>query len=1243
VKRISILVVVLVLDPALRTSLATQVESRQSLGDQTGTVQPSAPALDGYHRVAYDNLGVTGKQPHLRQGSAYAYPLQAISAQEVAADNPARTVAFDNAQVVLVYEGLPNDAQYKLALTLLSDGPRIETICCGDNTVIKEKLVLEKGHMQRLLFTVPKEAYAEGRLTLRIKRDDGPNAVLSEASLYSTAQALKPVLSMAVHGTLDQQVQGVVRDLNNGTAVLGVPVKISVRESNLQLHTVTDQAGAFSFAIPVEWQKLEGRPLRVQAICDAKVLEQDIASIELFPPRLVPRPVTTEAVETPILMLNGKWKFSPVPPAHFPAQTDTLDQFVDINVPGEWVMQGFDVPQGQAAAYYRKFHMPGDFAGQRIMLHCDAVYAQAEVWVNGQRAGAHVGGMTAFQLDITDHAKPGQMNEIALKVINETEVDVLASGTQYAVHALGGITRKLYVFAVPLCAVTEFDLATVFDARYRDADIQLSLGVENRAAHASEFMQARFTLYDQAGKAHRLSNSQIELARLLPGQHRQWKIKLPVKTPKKWDPEHPNLYTLECELYAGDKAGQSVRRRFGFRQVEVRGDEVFVNNRPIKLRGVNRHEVHPLRGRSLTPVQWRRDAELFRQANVNYIRTSHYPPAEEFLDACDELGLFVECEAPLCWVQHGANANWGQPGWDYLDQKLYEPLLRANLENVAFNRHHPSIIIWSLANESRWSPLWARVLQAVEHYDPTRPTAFHDQCYGGYNNAGSTAQIANMHYPGPGGPQQAATQDRPLLFGEYCHLNTYNRHELVTDPGLREAWGRGFKAMWDAIYATPGCLGGALWSGIDDSFHLPSGVSVGYGTWGPIGGWRRAKPEYYHVKKVYSPVRINAAPTLVVQQDGTLDIALENRHDFSNLLELTILWRIGDRRGTAQADIAPRQQGSLRIHMGLSELPEETLELQFLSPQGLVVDEYRLTIGSPGQDSATGRSPRAKQELQVATLGNTWLVRVGDLSYKIDQGSGQVAAGQDQNNLVLTGGPELMILPLNRAGGTQMTEQVQDFAPFTDTCTDRTVKAVALERAKDCVVIDVKDQYSQARGGYSLRIDGQGQLDIEYAYEVLQAINPRQWGMVVTVSRQCDSLTWRRRGLWTLYPSDHIGRLQGRARAFSGTEICGPLGPRTRPDHVWALDSSVWGTNDFRSTKENIYTAQLLNQADQGLTVLAHGDQHVRAWVDQAIFCLIADYSNAGAEGFFRSHAAVEDRPLKQGDRVNGKILLMLK
>jgi len=1200
--------------------------------------------IDGYYRVAYDNCGVSGEQSHMRVGNSYAYPLKDIPIEKVAKDSPARTVAFDTKHVILSYEGLPVEAAYKLKLTLLSDAPRCQTITLNGKPV-ERQFELKKGKVYTLTYDLPKRACAQGRLDVRIKHESGPNAVLSEATLYSTAKRLEPVLSMSASGNFDRQIRGHVLDLNNKAPISNVSVTVSVPNTDLSLDTKTDRTGEFCVTVPGDWQAAAQNGLLVEAKLATSSLKQMIDVIELFPPRLIPKPTQTGNVQHPILSLVGTWKFSPMSPEDFPECVNEVQTFADINVPGEWVMQGFDVPEGKAAGYYREFDVPTDFQGSRIILHCDAVYALSEIWINGEKVGVHAGGMTAFQFDITEQVKAGHKNSIAMKVINETQTDVLASGSQYAVHALGGITRKLYVQAIPQVAVTTFDISTTFDAAYCDADIHLALAIENVSNALFKDGKIHFSLRKSTGQRIELSEHSVKLGPIAADTHHRQAVTLHVPQPKTWDPEHPHLYILEGTLYSDNRVVEVVRRRFGFRQIEVRGDRVFVNNHEIKLRGVCRHEVHPLRGRSLTPAQWRRDAELYRAANINYIRTSHYPPAEEFLDACDELGLFVECEAPLCWVQHGANSNWRKSGWNYLDPNLYVPLLRANLESIAFNRRHPSIIIWSLANESRWSPLWAKVLEAVEQYDPTRPTTFHDQCYGGYNNAGSTAQIANMHYPGPRGPSEAASQARPLLFGEYCHLNAYNRYELVTDPGLRDAWGRGFKAMWDSMYQTPGCLGGALWSGIDDTFHLPSGHTVGYGTWGPIDGWRRPKPEYYHVKKTYSPVRISQGSLEVPRPGDTLIVPVENRHDFTNLKELKIRWRIGHKAGDIQADIPPRQAGQLHIKTDLTQLEGQSLDLQFIHPERGLVDAYLLPIGkTSSQDTPKITSNQTNPSLTLTETKNAIVIQGETLAYEIDRHSGHIMRAQLNGLPRLVGGPELLVLPLNAKGGTQMTKEAQVFAPFTEVCAGRTVNSVTARQEDGRVVINVSDTYAQARGGYRLIVDSQGGLTIEYSYTILQEVNPRQWGLVLTVPKALDTLSWKRSGLWTVYPKDHIGRLSGSTPTFVGNERCGPSGPRTQPNYAWMLDSSALGTHDFRSTKESITQASLTNNMDGGVFVRSNGEQHVRTWVDnQQIKLLVAEYSNAGAEGFFRSHAAVEDRPLKVGDIIKGSITLQLQ
>ena len=219
---------------------------------------------------------------------------------------------------------------------------------------------------------------------------------------------------------------------------------------------------------------------------------------------------------------------------------------------------------------------------------------------------------------------------------------------------------------------------------------------------------------------------------------------------------------------------------------------------------------------------------LFKEANINYIRTSHYPPSEEFVSICDSLGFFVELENPFCWVSHGAGE--GSSILDFTDSRYLKWLRTTTLETVEQYRNHPSVIIWSLANESYWSENWQKIKMLYDSLDMSRPKTFHDQAYGGYNNFGSNnMEIANIHYPGPQGPDVARNFERSLLFGEYCHLNVYNRQEVYTDPQVRDDWGEVFEKMWEAMYHSEGCLGGAIWSGIDDIFLLPDSNATGYG------------------------------------------------------------------------------------------------------------------------------------------------------------------------------------------------------------------------------------------------------------------------------------------------------------------------------------------------------------------------------------------------------------------------------
>jgi len=1199
----------------------------------SGASSGEKPAAD-WPIVRYDDCGNPDRQPSVLAGGNWTF-----SENEVKAPLEARTVAFDEKAVMVRYEGLKPTARYRLRVVYCTerDRPRKVRLVAGSNVEIHPPFAMPEGKAQTFEYAIPEKALTDGVLELRFERVDGPNAAVAQVWLLSDVP--QPSFSVVAKSQPNARLGVRVFEGIEAKAAVGAEVTVTGPGSiQAQARTGEDGTALFDLASQVT-EKTDGE-LLIEARSGSSrartVKKMDpVFKLSYAAPVLTPCPESVSGAPETRISLDGTWRFNPSPAEGFAASgaAKSGEGWSDIEVPGEWTMQGFSVAQEKDAGYFREFEAPAAWKGNRIKLRFDAVYSKAVVWVNGKEAGGHEGGFTPFELDVTDLVRPGAANTVALSVRNETLADGMASGSQYAAHPLGGIPRKVYLFAVPSLHLASLHVQTQFDQAYRDADMRVLVDVANEGGAAIPGDQIRFELTDPAGKAVTLAPAALEIPALSAGQTRSLVLSIPVAAPLQWDNEHPNLYALKAALRTDQKELQTVRRKFGFRQVEVRGNELFVNNHPVKLHGVCRHEVDPLRGRSLAPGQWKKDAEIFREGNVNFVRTSHYPPAEEFLEACDEAGIFVEDEAPFCWENGSRNP-------DHLFLTV-----RQTLEYVQRDRSHPSVIVWSLANESSWGPNFAASSEAVHALDPTRPLTFNYFPWdAGMGTAdGSLLSVGSIHYPGPGGPAKYENSKLPVWFDEYCHLNAYNRYELETDPAVRNAWGRGFAKMYDAMWKSQGVLGGSLWAAIDDTFHLPKGPTVGYGTWGPIDGWRRPKPEYWHMKKVYSPVRIRATEVAVPEEDKPLTVEVENRHDFTNLSELRIEWKLAEESGVATADIGPRKSGALLIPVKSGAMDGESLSLKITSPRGFVVDEYLLTVGAPKTAQTSLQKP-PMQKAKMTREGDVVRVEGKGCAYEINAQTGMVIKGYAGKDPVVLGGPRLMVLPLNGQGGTQMTAETNTYAPYTATCADWKADSVQMAETDAGVRIEVKGTYKEAKGAYSMVIDGAGRLRVEYRFTSRQKVNPRQTGMVFDIARGCDTLSWKRKGQWTVYPADHIGRLEGTAKAFVAGTKAGPAGPRTRPTWPWSLDSNALGTMDFRSTKENVFWASLLDSRGRGVRVASDGTQHTRSWVDgNKVRLLVADYSNAGAEGFFRSHAAAEDRPLEKGGIAEGRAVLELQ
>ena len=921
------------------------------------------------------------------------------------------------------------------------------------------------------------------------------------------------------------------------------------------------------------------------------------------------------------LTLDGSWLFS----ENINASPCTKN----IQVPGEWVMQGFTVDKEAYAGYQKGFTLPENWKDKRLKLRFDAVYSESEIWINGKKVASHLGGFTPFEVDVTNFVKWSGDNQLLVKVKSGGKADSLASASQYAVHPLGGISRKVYLMAVAPVNFAYADVKTNLDKNYENAVLNTDVIIANEQNTKAEKLSLKAELFKADGIT-KIGGKLVPVENdISKGEYLQQNVSFDVANPEKWDPEHPNLYVVKLSILEGDNVQDVITKSIGFRQIEVRGNRVFVNNMPIKLRGVCHHETMPLRGRSVNDNMWEKDVQLFREANVNYMRTSHYPPAEELVDACNRLGMFLEIEAPFCWAE-----NTHVP----LGTEIYQTLMvDQTLDMVNYFRSNPAVLTWSIGNESEnYKDYFKGTARLVKQFDPTRPRNFSQ--YGPDADEGDL-EICNHHYPGPGGPEQYRDNKRPIVFDEYVHLNAYNRLELVTDPGVRDAWGIGFEAMWEKMYRTDAVLGGAIWAGIDDTFFLPDGKTVGYGTWGPLDGWRREKPEYWHMKKIYSPVKIKLASNWI---NGNVAVELENRLLFSNLNECKIEWNIANENGFIKADLKRDGKTTADITIKKKPLSTDKLTIKVYDPRGVLIDIYQFTV-MPGI-SLVSAAKTITQPWIYQQNGNTLIAKNQNIRVDFSLGSGDVEQVTNNGKVVWATGARLMVLPLTGEGnGVQMTGDNKIFAPFTGVCKNRVVKDIKLDKAKYGFTVSVADNYSEAMGITTYHFLANGTVKIDYKYTIKKDINPRQWGLVFGLPDTFQELDWNRNAQWDYYPADHIGRANGKAKLTSDTKVAGPAGPSTLPTTPWGLDRNNLGTNDFRSTKMYINQAELINGASS-FHVISNGQQHIRAWKDQQnIKTLVAGYSNMGAERFFRGHAEKMDKPLKAGDVIHDSINLRLQ
>lgn len=517
------------------------------------------------------------------------------------------------------------------------------------------------------------------------------------------------------------------------------------------------------------------------------------------------------------LSLDGTWKFhwaekpAEAPEDFFRASYD-VGQWDDVAVPGNWQLQGYEKPVycnlvnlsapaqppetnpdwNPTGSYRRTFDIPAAWAGREVFLHFGGVQSACYVWVNAECAGYSQASMTPAEFDVTRLVRPGT-NTLAVRVYRLCDGSYLEDQDMWR---FSGIHREVYLFAAPPLHIRDFRVRTDLDAAFAQAQFRVTACVRNYTDAPRAGVRVEVELLDAAGSA--VFARPLDTPVAIPaGAETEARLEATVTRPRLWSAEQPNLYTLVLTLR--DERGnvlEAVPCRVGFRKVERKNGRMLVNGKAIRIQGVNRHDHDPDHGKVVSRESMVRDIVLMKQFNINAVRTSHYPNNPFWLDCCDEYGLYVFDEADIeshtFWDRFAKDPAWESSFVDRAQRMVHR------------DKNHPSVIVWSLGNESGYgrnhdaAAAWIRSEDATRliHYHPADKAPVVDMISPMYPTVDAIVALAQEQ------------DDRPIVMCEYAHSMGNSTGNL--------------KEYWDAIDAYPRLQGGFIWDWVDQALRQTS-------------------------------------------------------------------------------------------------------------------------------------------------------------------------------------------------------------------------------------------------------------------------------------------------------------------------------------------------------------------------------------------------------------------------------------
>lgn len=719
--------------------------------------------------------------------------------------------------------------------------------------------------------------------------------------------------------------------------------------------------------------------------------------------------------------LDGTWLLAVAPDAGAAErfarfhETGAEDSgFRTIPVPSNWALHGFEEPlfihASAAEGFYVRRFTPatrGFEVAPRVLLHFGGVWQSAEVWLNGIRLGRHDSGFTAFAFDVTTALKPGVENLLCVRVRQQDKFWRMDQNDDWS---LPGIFRSVWLEYLPKpFHLDRIEVVTDFDDDFRNAELRIrALVARYEKGHPWHSLSEAVTVRAVLTDARENEIQRVDVPVRITGARtaRDVPLTLRVISPAPWTAETPALYGLRVDLIVGGNVVHSRAERVGFREVSTAGGVLRINGQAVKLRGVCRHDLNPEVGRATRPEDWLADVRAMKAANINTVRTAHYPPAEGFLRLCDELGLYVINEVPYCL----ADEELADPSF------VGEALTRVH-ETVARDRNRASVIIWALGNEDPLTDTHILCARALKGMDPTRPLLLPWRAEA--DLPPEIDLLAPHYWTAEEYDRLAASSGRPIVTTEYTHAvgpddfggladrwHSLTRHPAGAgamiwewaDQGLRRRVnGRVVHAPVRDLAKYPS-RGGDLvlnrWLGPDEILDV-HGV---YGGDGIVDADLAPQRDYWETKAVYSPVQVMTEQVEWTPGQNHVAIRVRNAYDFTDLSTIRANWTLfGDAAvlatGEMKLSCPPHAEATVSISNLAPASPEvgraTHLHLTFFDPAGAEITRHSVRLGNLPRraDAKQGGGPRPK----VNRTGATLTVEANGARYSFQPATGQLA------------------------------------------------------------------------------------------------------------------------------------------------------------------------------------------------------------------------------------------------------------